>query len=301
MKTQGRSLVGRATKSAIGVFAIVAATTVGFAVGDALAAPQVDAATIAQHSDTPSGDARGVTAADWRWGLAPGKTIEIEGVTGSIRAVGTRGGDVVVHARKRARHSDPDEVTVEVLRHEDGITLCVRYPDVWGSRRNVCAPHGRSHMSTRDNDVAVDFELQVPEGVRFVGRTITGSVEGRGLGADAEGRTVTGSVTLETRGCAEASTVTGSVRVRMGRLRGDGSPLEFKTVTGGVTVEIPEDADAEVAMENVTGGVESEFPMQVRHAGIVGHRLSGTLGHGGPRLRLETVTGSLHLLKMRSF
>ena len=287
MKTQGRGPVRPLLHALLGVLAIVAATSVGFAAGDALAAPQGSAATIKAHSE------RGAMDYDWSWRLAPGRTVEIEGVNGAIRATGAAGKDVVVHARKHARHSDPGQVTIEVLEHADGITLCVRYPDTRG-HRNECAPHGGSHMSTNDNDVTVDFDVQVPAGVHLAARTVNGEVEARGLDADAEAHTVNGSVTLETRGRGEATTVNGSVRARLGSM-GASESLDFSTVNGSITLELPDDAGAEVEARNVNGGIETDFPITVRRAGFMGHRLHGTIGRGGPRLDLSTVNGSIHL------
>ena len=292
MKRQSRSLVSHSLRGFFGVLAVVAATTVGFAAGDALAAPDRSAATIQGHSE------RGVMDYDWNWRLTPGQTIEVEGVNGAIRATGSAGKDVVAHAHKHARRSDPDQVTIEVLEHPGGITLCVRYPDVRGHAANTCAPHGNSHMSTNGNDVSVDFDLQVPAGVRLAARTVNGEVEARGLDADAEAHTVNGSVTLETRGRAEATTVNGSVRARLGST-GVNQPLDFSTVNGGITLELPQDAGAEVTARNVNGGIETDFPVTVRRAGFMGHRLQGTIGRGGPRLDLSTVNGSIHLRKAR--
>jgi hypothetical protein len=290
MKTQGRSLVDSRLCRRFGWLAVVAAMTVGFAAGDALAAPQLVAATIGGHS------AHGTLDYDWSWRLAPGKTLEIEGVNGALRATGTAGKDLVVHARKHARRSDPDQVTVEVIEHADGITLCVRYPDTWG-HHNECAPHGRSHMTTDNNDVAVDFEVQVPAGIRFVGRTVNGSVDAVDLVADAEAHTVNGSVTVETRGRAEATTVNGSIRARLGSM-GLKEALDFSTVNGSITLELPENAGAEVAARNVNGGIETDFPIAVRRSGFMGHRLEGAIGRGGPRLDLSTVNGSIRLRKV---
>jgi len=235
---------------------------------------------------------------EWSWRLSPGKMIEIAGVNGEIRAVGTGGDRVEVTARKHAHRSDPDEVTIEVLQHQGGITLCARYPDVQG-HHNECAPNGRSHMSTRDNDTQVDFDVRVPAAVRFVGRTVNGDVEGRDLAADAEAHTVNGSVVLETRGRAEATTVNGSLRVRMGRSGREGA-VQLTTVNGSITLELPETFDAEVDAHSVNGGIESDFPITVRGFGLGRNRLKGVIGQGGPRLVLSTVNGGIRLRKAGS-
>jgi hypothetical protein len=274
--------------------AVVAAATVGFAVGDALATPGHGAATIAARSARAGADFHQT------WNLAPGKTLEIEGVNGAVHATGTAAKEVEVSAWKRAKRSDPAEVTIEVLEHADGITLCVRYPDRHGSH-NTCEPGGHSHMNLDDNDVTVDFEVGVPAGVRFVGRMVNGSVEATGLTADAEGHTVNGSVTLETRGRAEAQTVNGAVRARLGRLGASG-PVSFRTVNGSITLELPEGIGAEVRAQTLNGAIETDFPVTVMHVKhrFVGDKLEGTIGKGGPLLELETVNGGIRLRRIGS-
>src|SRR5882762_9153472 len=82
----------------------------------------------------------------WKGKVAPGKGIEIKGVNGDVRAVaGSGGGDVEVTAVKRARRSDPDEVKIEVVQHEDGVTVCAVYPSD-GRRENTCEAGGDGHM-----------------------------------------------------------------------------------------------------------------------------------------------------------
>ncbi|PYP42504.1 MAG: hypothetical protein DMD42_11950, partial [Gemmatimonadetes bacterium] len=65
--------------------------------------------------------ATGQSEFHWKGKVAPGKAIEIKGVNGDVRAVAGSGvGDVEVTAVKHARRSDPDEVKIEVVQHEDG-------------------------------------------------------------------------------------------------------------------------------------------------------------------------------------
>jgi hypothetical protein len=108
----------------------------------------------------------------WSWhGRVPaGKTLEIKGVNGPITAEPASGDEVVVTAEKRARHSDPDEVRIEVVQDEGGVTICAVYP----GRANRCGPDDDYHMSTHDNDVEVVFHAQIPRGVAFAGGILLG-------------------------------------------------------------------------------------------------------------------------------
>ena len=239
-----------------------------------------------------------LAAQDFSWSgrVAAGKGIEIKGVNGWVRAEAASGDEIQVTAVKRGRDDDPADVKIEVVEHGGGVTICAVYPTPRHARHeNECVPGSGGHMSTEDNDVKVDFTVKVPAGVRFTGYTVNGDVEADGLGADVDIATVNGDVEVSTRGQAEASTVNGSIVVRMGRADWTGD-LRFHTVNGGITVYVPTDFSAEIEAETVNGDIETEFPLTV--SGRFGmRRIRGTVGQGGRTLELETVNGSIRLRK----
>jgi len=229
----------------------------------------------------------------WKGQIAAGKTIEIKGVNGDVSAV-AGSGDVEVTAVKHARKSDPDEVKIEVVPHEGGVTICAVYPS-YSRRQNTCEPDEGGHMNTQDNDVVVDFTVRVPAGVRFVGRTVNGAIDAANLGGDVEANTVNGSIHVATSGYAQASTVNGSITASLGRAQWTDA-LEFHTVNGAITVELPASVSTEVRASTVNGSIETDFPLTV--TGRLGpRRVTGTIGSGGRRLALETVNGSIRLRK----
>jgi hypothetical protein len=274
---------GPACRRAPWIAATVAATLIA---GTTLAAAKAGDKDAWDRSETRSGD-----DFEWHGRLAAGKTIEVKGVNGGIVAEPTSGSQVEVTARKSARKSDPDRVKIEVIEHEDGVTICALYPSPPGDRPNECAPGGEGRMNTRNNDVKVEYRVKVPAGVRFVGRTVNGGIEARGLRADAEAYTVNGSIELTTRGVAHASTVNGSLDVEMGSWD---EPLEFETVNGGITLGIPANSGAELRVTTVNGDIQSDFELRLRGK-YSRHRLNATIGDGGPQLRISTVNGDIRL------
>src|SRR5262249_18786769 len=200
--------------------------------------------------------------------------------------------EVEVVATKTARRSDPEEVQIEVIEHAGGVTICAVYPTPRGERPNQCGPGDSGHMSTHNNDVNVEFTVRVPSAVRFMARTVNGGIQARGLAADAEGHTVNGSVVIETRGVARASTVNGSIDAEMGVVEGE--PIEFETVNGGITLMMPARSAAELRATTVNGDIVTDFPLTVRGR-FNRRRVSGTIGRGGPELNLTTVNGDIRL------
>jgi len=230
----------------------------------------------------------------WQGTVAPGGAVEIKGVNGGITASSAAGGGVEVTAVKKGRKSDPSLVKVEVVEHAGGVTICAVYPSVDGNA-NTCAPGKGGRMNVRDNDVQVEFQVKVPAGVRFVGRTVNGGISASRLAADIEAETVNGGVDLDSNGTVRASTVNGGITARMGRGDWDGD-LKLSTVNGGIELTLPEGLNTEVRATTVNGGVETDFPVAV--SGRVSRRsLTGTIGSGGRRLELSTVNGGVTLRK----
>jgi len=227
---------------------------------------------------------------EWRGQIAAGKRIEILGINGRIEASLAAGNEAVVSWVKRGSRHDPSEVTIEVVMHDDGVTICAIYPSPSGSPANSCRPDGEGTNNVRDNDVEVTFTVSLPQGVRFDGRLVTGDIEAEGLRSDAFVSTVTGYVTVSTSGLAIASTVTGSVFASIGDPDWD-RDLVFCTVTGDVTVEIPSGTNADVYAAAVTGHVYSDFPLSKDSTG----GWHATIGSGGRTLTAATVTGSVTL------
>lgn len=232
---------------------------------------------------------------EWSGRLDAGQAIEVKGVNGEILAEPTAGEAVVVEATKRrGRRGDADAVTVEVVEHAGGVTICAVYPTPRRSERaNECAPGRNGRMNTEDNDVEVDFVVRVPAGTALVAHTVNGDVEALDLGGDIEAATVNGDVEISTSGIARARTVNGSIEAEMGRsdmARG----LDFETVNGSITVSMPEGLHADFRASTVNGTVETDFPVTI--SGRVSRtELRGAIGDGGRELAFRTVNGNIRL------
>jgi DUF4097 and DUF4098 domain-containing protein YvlB len=243
--------------------------------------------------------AQAAAQGDFHWSgqLSPGQTIEIKGINGDVHASPAAGGSAEVTATKTSRRGDSDAVRIEAVPYAGGVTICAIYPSEAGRPVNTCEPGSGGSSSNRDNDTSVAFVVQVPAGVRFVGRTVNGAIDGESLTGPADAKTVNGSVRLSTTGTATANTVNGSITATMGR--GDWAEgASFKTVNGGITLTIGGDLNADVTAETLNGSITSDFPMTVTGS-FSPRRLRGTIGAGGRELSLSTVNGSIKLLRAR--
>src|SRR5882672_2683964 len=90
---------------------------------------------------------------NWHGRIAAGKRLEVKGVNGDVRAVLASGAEAVVNATKRSRRPDPDEVKIEVVETDEGITICAVYPTPpRAGQENSCDFGVNERATTENND-----------------------------------------------------------------------------------------------------------------------------------------------------
>jgi hypothetical protein len=243
---------------------------------------------------------------DFRWSgrIAQGNTVRIQGISGDVRAERATGGRVEVVARRTGR--DAAEVEVRAVETGDGITICAVYP---GSRGDgACnAGRGRTAENTRRRtDAEVDFTVRLPDGVRLRVGVVNGDVSATGLRSPVDASTVAGDIRISTTGTAEANTVSGDIDATFG-VR-DAGEMSFNAVSGDVTLRLAPGADARVSANTLSGSIDSDFALEREprarssRGGVdvrIGRSASGTIGRGGPRLGINTVSGDIRIVRAR--
>jgi hypothetical protein len=277
-----------------------------------------EAAPLAAAQTAPAAE-RTATQEDFRWSgrIARGDEIAIRGLMGDVRAEVASGNQVEVIGRRVGR--DADQVRIEVVETDDGITICTLYPvrerrrdgdDGRRSRRNNDGGPCRNGNSgqVEIDDARIDFVVRVPAGVRLAASTVEGDIEATGLRSAVDAASVSGNVRVSTTESARAATVSGNVDATFGRT--DGEEMEFASVSGDVIVRLAGDVGAEVSANTLSGTIQSDYGLRIRggrddedgDGGFniqIGQQASGTIGRGGPELSLNTVSGNIRVLRGR--
>ena len=71
--------------------------------------------------------------------------------------------------------------------------------------------------------------------------------------------------------------------------------VQIEAGSGGVTLRLPSSAGAQVDIETGSGGIDTEFDVRVSH--VERRALRGTMGDGRGRIRIESGSGTVRLLK----
>ena len=139
-------------------------------------------------------------------------------------------------------------------------------------------------------------------------KTGSGSINARAVQGAITASAGSGRIELEQTGEGDVSVHSGSggVRVRgvrgglsittsSGAIRAQGEMVRDWTLeasSGGILVELPPEASFELDAHTGSGSIESELPLTV--TGRMSRRsLRGAAGSGGPRLEVETSSGSI--------
>jgi len=244
------------------------------------------------------GEKRTVFAPDdfhWQGNLKSGQTLEVINTNGEIGA-NPASGDAARVVGIRGGSDDDHDLFIEVVEYPDGVTICAVYArDKAPGRCHRGGVSSESGNWWHGRRAKINFDVQVPRGVRLNALTTNGGVHCLNLDSVVQAATTNGDVEVSTSEWASAKTTNGGVRVSMGNAKWSGE-LELKTTNGSVDVTLPSSAEFQVDAATTNGGIQTDFPITVQ--GRFGPKsLSGTVGGGGRELKVATTNGGIELKK----
>jgi hypothetical protein len=168
-----------------------------------------------------------------------------------------------------------------------------------GTELTVAAVNGEVAIRELSGDVfveAVNGEIAI-SGVSgdVFAKAVNGEIEISRVSGDISAETVNGSLEIDSvSGNVDGSAVNGPIEVTLVGDRLAREHVDLTTVNGPVDLRIPRSYSAQLELETVTGGMDVDFPITVSGR-LDPRRISTTLGDGGPRVRVETTGGRIHV------
>jgi DUF4097 and DUF4098 domain-containing protein YvlB len=168
-----------------------------------------------------------------------------------------------------------------------------------GGRIRADGPERERSRRNRWNDDRywqVAYELQVPRRGDLTVDATNGGIDVDDVRGRVDAHTVNGGIALhDVGGDIRGETVNGGLHVELAGEKWDGPGLDLKTVNGGVDLRVPSGFSGELDARTSNGGIAVDFPITVK--GLINSRrqITGTIGSGGPRLRLSAVNGGISI------
>ena len=201
---------------------------------------------------------------------------------GGVNVVASDRSDILVTARLQAQaptEAEAREILSDLRVETANGEVRAEGPERTGNRRGW----------------SVSFEVLVPRSTALDVASVNGGVSVRGTRASVDASTVNGGITLlDVSGTVRGSTTNGGIDVTLTGERWQGEELQLGTTNGGITLRVPSNFNARLVASTVHGDIDTDFPLTIQ--GRVGRRVEGTLGSGGPTVRLTTTNGGIRLL-----
>ncbi len=212
--------------------------------------------------------------------------VSVANINGDVHISTWDRNEVKVDAVKRAYSQERlSEATIDVTNTADSVIIKTKYPN----RNQTFENRNRENSSA-----SVEYTLTIPSEARLDGaELVNGSLDVQGVQGDVHASLVNGQVKAAGLGGeVKLSTVNGSVEANVARL-GDAKGVTLNSVNGSIVLIVPSGANAQVKASTLHGAITNDFGLTVNDGQYVGHDLSGEIGSGGPRIRLNNVNGSI--------
>ncbi len=204
--------------------------------------------------------------------------FEIKNCNGNIKVETYDGDTIYIKAEKYSNKNNSFEKT-KILFEEGKNSLRIR---VKRPGRNCKA--------------SVKFYLRLPQNISYSEiETINGSLRITGKVKDIIVETVNGKISLEGMcGDAKLRTVNGSIQLYLKeKIHGD---INVKTVNGSIKVELDDDSSFNLNAKTINGSIKSDFNLYMTKK-FIGSKMDGTINKGEFDIKLNTVNGSIKILK----
>lgn len=213
--------------------------------------------------------------------ISSGTKISVDGgANGGVAFIGENRRDVRIVARVQA--SADDDATASAIARQ------VRIITDGGQIRSE-GPSQRNHTSW-----SVSYDVYVPNQTNLEAITENGGISATEIQGEMNFEATNGGIRLsDVGGNVRARTTNGGVIANLSGTTWQGQGLDLQTTNGGATVYVPRGYNAQLETGTTNGGMRVDFPITVR--GSLTRHISTQLGSGGPRVRVITTNGGVHI------
>lgn len=181
-----------------------------------------------------------------------------------------------------------DLITVDMQQNGRGVKVETRYKkdSSWGFKNS-------------NNSGEVSYSVMVPADADLSSiELVNGSLVIENVHGDIDVELVNGSVKATgLMGSSEITSVNGSIKAKYQSLSDDFEQVKIQTVNGSIKLALPESISAAVDAETLHGSIKNDFGLANDEESFMGKSLEGDIGSGDARISLESVNGSIKILK----
>lgn len=222
-----------------------------------------------------------------------GGVLVLSNVNGRITIHASDEPKIRVHAEKKVEAGDQEtarramtQLTIEATPADGGARIITHAPES-GSNGFLGFLFG-DHVETN-----VTYDVTVPRTFDTNISNTNGAITLSDITGRLRAETTNGRIELaRCAGTVEAETTNGAIRAELLSIT-PGRDLSLETTNGRISLAVPASLAANIDAETTNGSITTDLPVTTKN--IDSNSLRGSVGGGGPRVRLRTTNGSIEI------
>ncbi|HEX5070187.1 MAG TPA: DUF4097 family beta strand repeat-containing protein [Vicinamibacterales bacterium] len=217
--------------------------------------------------------------------VKPGILLEIRETVGLVQIEAGDGDHIIVNATRVTKAATEEAAKAMLAEYNITETLSPEQIILDGTSPGLSLGLNKSRH--------VDYQIKVPRATAVTIKSVTSDIRVTGIAGALRVETTNGDITGTALGDgADIRSVNGTVTLDLASLGEAG--VRCNLTNGTVNITMPADSKATLHANLVNGDIQTErLNVDVREK--TGRRLSGTVGGGGPDVRIEMVNGDVKI------
>ncbi|MCO7223141.1 DUF4097 family beta strand repeat-containing protein [Pleionea sp. CnH1-48] len=214
--------------------------------------------------------------------FSPTGNIILQNVNGNVEITSCDCSEVSLRADVKASDQERrDSVKVQIDASEDRLKIKTKH---------------KKDRSYNSGYVKVSYTLTVPKSVNLKSiDLVNGDLNIEGVTGKLNANLVNGEITTDSHTSdVNVRTVNGAIDVSFKNVS-DVQSIELSSVNGSLELTLPNNANARIDAQTVSGSIDNDFGIYVKKGKYVGSSMSGEVGSGGASIDLENVNGSIRV------
>jgi DUF4097 and DUF4098 domain-containing protein YvlB len=220
----------------------------------------------------------------------PNAALSLSNVNGRIRISSWDQPQIRVHAEKTVRGESGERarklmsnLRIDVSAAGNAVRIVTHSPESHDSLFGFLFTGGAS--------LSVDYEVTVPRHVKLSVENTNGELDVNGVDGELEVETTNGRIEMtQCAGRVHAETTNGRIRAQLLSVEKE---IHLETTNGSVALEVPPSFNGVLDASTTNGSIDTDFPVTMH--GSHRNELQGTIGRGGPAVRLRTTNGGIEV------
>jgi DUF4097 and DUF4098 domain-containing protein YvlB len=214
-------------------------------------------------------------------------SLRLANINGGVDIQGWSNDEIRITAIVTAENqTDRDRIKLEFSESSRGVSVETTYQK-------------KSSWGHNNSSGKVDYIVMVPFGTALTDiELVNGSLVIDKVQGDIKANTVNGTISVQ--GLAanlELNSVNGSINATYQQVDNNIDSVELTTVNGSIKLYMPGELNATINAETMHGSIDTAFGLSSDKKMFSGRHLSGTVGSGDITINLESVNGSIKVLK----